>query len=204
MPEEARQFRRLARSLRDVGILLTGIGKRNTGNSIQAALSAGSPRLVLSCGFAGALRPDLPRGSVVYHTDPDSPLISVLQNAGAIPAQFLCVDHVLTTAAEKRAAWQSSGADAVEMESAVIRAVCRERGIPSATVRVISDAATDDLPLDFNRLTTPDQQMDYRKLACALVKSPGKIRGLLKLQRHCRAASEALAQVLAKIVPAVS
>ena len=85
------------------------------------------------------------------------------------------------------------------MESAVIRAICAERGIRCATVRVISDMANEDLPLDFNQLSKPDKNLDYGKLAWAILKSPGKIGGLLKLQKKTRFAAEQLAEVLTKI-----
>ncbi len=85
------------------------------------------------------------------------------------------------------------------MESAAIHAVCRERGIPCATVRVISDTASEDLPLDFNTLAKPDMNLDYRKLAWAIAKSPGKIGVLLKLQKNTRFAAEQLANILAKV-----
>ena len=54
-----------------------------------------------------------------------------LEKLGALPARFYCHRRVAITAAEKRALWQQSGADAVEMESSVIRTICREFRIPA-------------------------------------------------------------------------
>ena len=86
------------------------------------------------------------------------------------------------------------------MESQVICAVCREQKIPCATVRVILDTANEDLPLDFNRLMTANQKMNYGKLALALAKSPGKAGALLRLQQQSKAAAEKLGQVLAGLL----
>ncbi len=86
------------------------------------------------------------------------------------------------------------------MESAAIHAVCFEKKIPCATVRVISDTAQEDLPLDFNALTKPDKNIDYSKLAWAVAKSPGKIPALMKLQKQTQFAAQQLAGVLEKII----
>ncbi len=87
----------------------------------------------------------------------------------------------------------------MEMESQGICDVCREQGIPCATVRVILDTAQEDLPLDFNQLMTTGQKLSYAKLALALAKSPGKVAALLKLQEQSKAAAEKLGRALAHV-----
>ena len=184
------------------------------------------PNLVLTCGFTGGLNPDLKLGDVVFEIPPGSsrgneaPIKignwkSEIENkmepshsgcyetliaAGARPARFFCADRIAVTAAEKKKLREQTGADAVEMESAAIHAVCAERGIPCVTVRVTSDTAGEDLPLDFNRLSKPDQSLDYGKLLLAVAGSPGRVGGLLRLQKNCRLAAERLAEVLVRII----
>ncbi len=151
-------------------------------------------------GFAGGLRSELAAGTIVFAADEETGLESALLAAGARPARFHCVERVATTAEQKRALLQVTGADAVEMESQIICGVCREARIPSATVRVILDAANEDLPIDFNELMTSDQVMSYGKLAMLLAKSPGKVGALRRLQQESKAAAERLAQVLASLL----
>jgi hypothetical protein len=66
-------------------------------------------------------------------------------------------------------------------------------------VRVISDAANEDLPLDFNQLSKPDLSLDYGRLLWAIAKSPGKIPGLLRLQKNSSFAAQRLAEMLATV-----
>jgi adenosylhomocysteine nucleosidase len=202
LKEEARPFRRLLAEHRDIRVLLLGMGKRNAERAIRATLAEERPDLVLTCGLAGGLRPDLAMGAVVFDADPDTGLEPALLAAGAKPARFYCAERVIVTAAEKQALHQSTGADVVEMESEPVRTVCRDRRIPSATVRVIQDTAQEDLPIDFNQLLTPDQRLSYAKLAVALAKSPGKVGALLRLQKHTQAAADRLAEVLFRITAA--
>ena len=225
-------------------ILLTGVGQRNAENAIRHALAGQPPKLVLTCGFAGGLNPDLATGTVVFSIDqeltdavnpPPAPppggseisdasahlaspegsgvgsiaqnapgqsrlLALALEAAGGRAATIHCAGRVVSKAEEKRALRKLTGADAVEMESGIIRAICREHNIPSATVRVISDPANEDLPLDFNLVLDAGQNLRRGKLALALAKSPGKIGALLQLRRQTRKAAERLAQVLTKAI----
>lgn len=176
--------------------LITGMGRRNASTRFQEALRRLSPERVLTCGFAGALNPEFKVGDVLFDEDYDAGMSQALLSSGAIPAKFYCSVRVAVTAPEKAELWRTTGADAVEMESSVIRSLCRERGIPSATVRVISDAANEDLPLDFNALMTSEQKISIPKLMARLLKSPGSIPRLMELQRNTRFAAQRLAEVL--------
>ncbi len=198
--EEARFFKPEAGAHEPVETLLTGIGRHNAEEAVRTRLGQQKPRLVLSCGFAGGLRPELASGSVVFSVEAETGLEPRLQAAGARAARFHCVDRVATTAEEKRSLWQSTRADAVEMESQIICDCCRQQAIPSGTVRVILDTAGEDLPLDFNQLMTADQRMDYAKLVVALVKSPGRVSALLRLQKQSAEAAQRLAEVLNKVL----
>lgn len=229
LKEESAPFQKLIGSRPDLRVLLTGIGQRAAAKKLRIALSGQSPGLVLTCGFAGGLDPALTIGTVVFSADEDlmdtanpppaaprdgsgvgsvggnataQPLLfsPALLAVGARPVRFHCADRIAVTVKEKQTLRQSTGADVVEMESGVIRAVCRESKIPSATVRVISDVAQEDLPLDFNLFLDGEQNFSFGKLALALLKSPAKANALLKLQKQTQAAAEKLAEVLVKVL----
>jgi adenosylhomocysteine nucleosidase len=203
LKEEAAPFRKIAAgtvaAAQAASILITGIGRQNAEKSVREFFATNSPELVLTCGFAGGLNPDLKLGEVVFET-PDENLRAKLLAAGAKPAKIFCADRIATTVAEKKKLRDETGADTIEMESAAIHAVCRERGIPCAPVRVISDTADEDLPLDFNALANRDKSLDYGRLFLAIAKSPGKIGALMTLHKKTKFAAEQLAGILAKTI----
>ena len=196
---EAGAFEKKAKARPGVSILVTGIGQQNAEKAVRGFLAARIPARVLSCGFAGALISGLEVGQVVFETD-DVRLREELAATGAKAVKFFCADRIATTAREKQALRKGTNADAVEMESAAIGRICGELQLPFATVRVISDAADDDLPLDFNALSKPDRSLDYGRLALAVAKSPGKIGALMRLQKQARLAAQKIAEVLARVI----
>ena len=183
-------------------VWITGMGRKNAAESIREAVAAVQPERVLTCGFAGGLNPALALGTVLFDHDFDAGVAEPLTELGALPAKFHCSKRVAITVQEKRALWESTGADAVEMESSVIRNLCREWKIPSATVRVISDTAHDDLPLDFNALMTSDDRIHFGKLGLALLASPRKIPQLIAFQRQTIIAARELGRVLSELFSA--
>lgn len=197
--EEAGPFQKLCGGRTGILIRVTGIGRRNAERALRDYLPELLPARVFTCGFAGGLDPSLKVGDTVFSTS-DVGLGRLLSAAGARPVQFHSASGIASTSAEKLELRRATGADAVEMESGVIQAVCGERGIPCTTLRAISDTAGENLPLDFNVLMGPSQELRYGKLAVSLLKSPGRIPALIRLQKQSRTAAEALARVLAAAV----
>jgi len=185
---------------RAVPVLVTGMGIDNARRHLATRLRRERPEVLMTCGFAGALDPSLRVGTVVFDADDAFPWRAELLRAGARQARFLASERVVITAAEKQRLHAETGAEVVEMESSVLRQLCRAHGIPSATMRVVSDAAQEDLPVDFNRLMTSRMTLSFPRLALALLARPSRIGGLLALQRHTRLAARRLAEVLQPLV----
>ena len=198
--QEAKPFRAWSTKGFRGQILCTGIGPQNARNAILAGLSKFQPAVVLTCGWAGALNPALNFGTVVFQADNPFPRAGALTRLGAAAAMFHGSDRIIVTAAEKERLRRETGADAVDMESQIIREICRERGIPSATMRVISDTAQEDLPIDFNTIARPDYSISYLKLAMTLGRSPKRLAALLAFHRRLQQSAERLAGFLGRFL----
>ena len=202
--EEANPFRKASLGCPSIRILITGIGRDNARRVMIEALNECTPEAVLTCGFAGGLNPALPRGTVLFAGGNNFPHSECLKKAGAKPGSFHCADRVLITKAEKESVREATGADAVEMESNTIWQVCEEASIPCATVRVISDAADETLPLNFNQLLSPDNTINHAALAKALINNPGRIPDLIRFQCKITECAKRLGTVLTHaLLPAI-
>jgi adenosylhomocysteine nucleosidase len=174
------------------------MGTQNAAAGFSRALSAKRPNWVITCGFAGGLNPAHGGGAILHQTD-DQALDAAARTSGSSPGRFLHAERVLATAREKAAAFQTSGADAVEMESSAIRSLCAEAGLPCLIMRTISDPAREDLPLDFNAFMRADQNLDYPRLLWHLACHPGKVPDLVRFQQRINAAARALARTLTSV-----
>jgi adenosylhomocysteine nucleosidase len=196
VPPEAGIFRMRYRQAFGVPPLLsfTGMGPGAAHRAGTRMLESVRPDRVISCGFAGGLRPDLRPGDLVADGSdwPDALPLPRNVNLG----RFYGATRVATTRAEKNHLHALTNADAVEMESSVLRDLCRARGIPILILRAISDSAEEDLPIDFNPLIRPDGSLNWLKLMRTVVGQPGRIPALLRLQRRSHQAAGALAESL--------
>ena len=148
---------------------------------------------ILSIGFCGALDPALQIGDIVIAGEVPKAL-----GAPYVQGDVASVDRVAVTAREKRELRAATGAAVVEMESAAVAQRAREWNLPFGCVRVVSDAAGEDLPLDFNRYRDPDGRFEKARIALAgLVRPFTVLPGLIRLDRQCRHASERLGEFFA-------
>lgn len=206
LAEEAGAFEKACGA--KVPVFLTGIGRENAEKAAREFLAAHKPSLLMTCGFAGGLTPELEIGDLVFEipssgsagNDPYTAIRSKLAAAGAKEAKIFCADRIATTVADKKKLREETGADAAEMESGAVQAVCATHGVPCITIRVISDTAGQDLPLDFNKFLTEDKRMDMSKLMVAVAKAPWKMGALMELQKNTKLAAQRLADVLVKVI----
>jgi len=193
----------------EIVVALTGMGAVRARRATKYALQT-TPDVCISSGLAGAAKEAYSRGEVlaaaqvaeapgknVVRCDP-----ALLERAAACGARrverFLTSPTVVTSSAEKIAL--GSKGDAVEMESAGVLAAASAAQVPAVAIRVISDDAGQDLPVDFNRVLNAQGKLRPVRLLGSIARDPAKLRGLLQLAGDSRKASGALAEFLERYI----
>ena len=156
----------------------TGVGPNKATEVCQEALMGEDWDLVVSSGFAGALTPSrigsilIANEVVMYTTDQTprqlgSPILChqgfgakafhIAQTLDDVPrvGRVATVSRIFGLAVEIRRLAQQTGAIGLDMESAAIGRIARDRNIPFLVVRMISDLVDEDLPVDFNLFLRP-------------------------------------------------
>jgi adenosylhomocysteine nucleosidase len=187
-------------------VLLTGVGGRRAWAEATRVIWDGNVDICISSGLAGALREEHRPGDVlaakeVHATNrkkvipSDLALLELASACGAKLADaFYSVDRVLVRSSEKSEL--GAKADAVEMESGDIMLEAVAFGAKVIAIRAISDAVEEDLPLDFNRVTSESGEVSIAKVLAQAAAHPGSIPALIRFGRQSRNATEKLATVL--------
>ena len=175
-------------------LLANGPGPRLVDRMLSSPAIAGwHAQQVMSMGFCGALDPALHVGDIVISGEGfKSPSRRFMR------AEIWSADRVAVSSGEKRQLRQSTGAAAVEMEAAAVAEKARRWGLPFRAVKAVSDAADEDLPLDFNHYRDRDGRFRVSRIAAsALVHPFTTMPALLRLNRNCQQAAESLGEFLA-------
>ncbi len=167
--------------------------------------------LVVSSGVCGGLAPDLSVGELVVPESvlgPGGERLNVTPTrhrqatelAGAARGGTLVTSREVAATAEAKAAlFASTGAVAVDLESAIILTHAGSAGCPTLVVRGVSDAAGDSVPLELIELMTPEGKLRPGRALALTVTRPRLLPRALALSRATRLALTAVARVIAAI-----
>jgi len=197
----------------DVIVALTGMGPVQARRAARYALQC-APDVCISSGLAGAVKERYQPGDVlaavqvsevrgkrVFPCEPA--LVDRATSCGAhMVERFLTSPTVVVSARAKQAL--SALGDAVEMESASVLAAASAVNIPAIAIRVVSDGASQDLPLDLNRVFSARGSVRPIRLLGSLAAEPGSLPGLLKLAGATRRAASGLAEFLDRYIAALA
>jgi adenosylhomocysteine nucleosidase len=197
----------------EVTVLLTGMGRENA-TKAMSSIPIELHDVCISSGLAGSLDSSLKLGEVVaarvtqtvqqdLRGASDPTLLDLAQSCGAKTVNVsLTSEEIVTTADEKEILSQS--ANVVEMESAHIFAAAQRIRVPAITVRAISDAADEDLPVDFQRILDSHGRLKMGSLLKEVGLNPHRIPLLIRFGRQSRSAAKSLAKFLDRYISAVS
>jgi adenosylhomocysteine nucleosidase len=189
----------------EVRVVITGVGRFAAQRSLSHAFD-GAPELCIGSGLCGGLKPDYAPGDVLAaravaeaagsrQVQCDGEMVTRALSAGAkVVDKFLVSDRVVATAAEK--ALLGATGDAVDMESVYVLAAAWQRGVRAVAIRAVSDSSESNLPLDFNRVFSERGEVSVARVVGQLVRSPGRLPGLLRLANESERAAYALANFL--------
>lgn len=170
-----------------------------------------SSPLVISAGTCGALAPELGVGDLVLpesvlgpagerlNVTPGAHAAAVKLAGGARKGLLLTSIDAVGTPEAKAQRWLSTGASAVDMESAAILAWASGQGCPSLVVRAVSDNARQHVPLELIGLVTPQGKLRTGRAVALALTHPRTIPHALILRRGTGQALKAVARLIAAL-----
>lgn len=166
-------------------LFLTGMGEGRVRQRLGLFLESYRVSYLLSMGYAGGLSPQLSSGALFLAQNYSSPaLLHAAQGilgGRATTGQLVTTSHAVETLGEKAALAAESGADAVDMETAAIAALCHAHSVPMLSLRGISDTATEELPVPFSVCFDAEtERPKVGSLLGYLARHPKRLRGFLR------------------------
>ncbi|MHC4874865.1 MAG: phosphorylase family protein [Planctomycetota bacterium] len=188
-----------------VAFVEAGMGFVRARNATAALIESHTPKWVLSCGFSGALLPDMRIGHIVMANsivDQHGQELKLTLNAESNPSGGLYVGRILTSdemirsVSEKQQLAEQHGAIAVDMESLAVAQIARDKGSRFMAIRVISDDMSADLPPEVLSVVGATGAVRIGAALGSLLKRPESAKEMWHLRSNAKIASESLATFL--------
>jgi adenosylhomocysteine nucleosidase len=201
-----------------------GMGPNLAEKGTSLLIDAHRPKFVISAGFSGSLSEKLSLYDVV-HADSlvegradnganviegaewsprnVTPSMPADEKARLHVGRLVTMPHMVRTVAEKKRLGEVSGALAVDMESAAVERICRERKVPFVGIRVISDDLSKDLPREVLSVVGATGSLRLGAAIGAMFKRPTSVMDMLELRDNANKAADRLSHFLAGILKQV-
>jgi adenosylhomocysteine nucleosidase len=192
-----------------IAIVQTGVGFERARRATQAIVDAHTPKWILSCGFSGALLPEMAVGNIVLansivdtHGHEFSFDLGMPEDRdkGLYVGRFVTADGIVRTVEDKRALHEEHAAIAVDMESLAVAQVCRDTKTRFMSVRAISDDMSADLPPEVLSVLGSTGTQRLGAALGAVWKRPGSVKDMWNLREKASLAAERLATFLDGVV----
>ncbi len=187
----------------------SGMGFARARRATQSMIEAHTPDWVLSCGFSGALLPEMKVGNIVvantiidthgHELKIDLDLAPDTKK-GLFIGRFLTVDKLVRTVKEKQELAQEYDPIAVDLESLAVAQVAKEQEKRFMAVRVISDDLSADLPPEVLSIIGQTGSMRIGAALGAVWKRPASVKEMWQLRETALLAARRLATFLEGVV----
>lgn len=197
---------------REYWLIPTGMGLQNARQAAVRMLRGRSFHLIVSTGFACALKDASIGGLLVgqeafYMSGRDQVCSKSIQVPGAerealmavvtqlaspvFVGRFVSTDQIVARASEKARFATCTQAIGLDMESWALADEAQRAGVPFVIVRSVSDGVNEDLPLDFNLFLRPSGW--FKGLKTVLF-TPSCLLGIDRLRRQSAVAGKTLTE----------
>ena len=199
----------------EVTVLITGVGAQAAAQAMDLMMRMADKDqyfdVCVSSGLAGALCDTLSVGDIIAprelivelkhadlreeHLVVDPELRQLALGRGAKNANCMfSTDEILVKASQKKSC--ASRAQSVDMESFEIVKAASAWGARSVVIRAISDAAAEDLPINFNLTLSDKKEVSLSKVLIEVAKNPLVLPALIRFGGQSKRAGALLAAFL--------
>ncbi len=207
-------------------LALTGMGGDAAARKVHFLCDRWHPKILISCGFGGAITPQLSPGDLVlgeslYSYDPSTHHLTPIPLDNLLPAYGLRLTaHLLKAGlpiftgalvstptiiykARHRSFLAHLSNPVLDLETAAVGRVAVERGLPLLSLRGITDGADEEIPEFIAQATVTGHPPGLRQALGWLAADPCRFLTLLRLWRRAACAAYRLSQALEIVIPLV-
>ncbi|MDR4505575.1 MAG: 5'-methylthioadenosine/S-adenosylhomocysteine nucleosidase [Candidatus Scalindua sp.] len=213
---------------RPVIFVQTGIGRENAVKATTHLLQTINITIVISSGVAGGIREGIHVGDLIFAENvhycrqgdfggerlPVESAFTVkgelvqlaLELSDRLGVKYHCgdvltVDKVIARAETKRKIGRQDSFIAVDMESAAIAQIARDKDIDFVIIRSVSDDVDDDLAIDTDNLITDTGKVRISNLAVNIMRDPKQLANLRRLNKQTKKAARCLSAFMREYIP---